>query len=82
MTPDIGDSTFQQVFFTNRLQHLEVVEIRRNTQLTLLTVSCLLVQCDHLHTLVDLAGWEGVTREELGELKEHMRATNMDIKFD
>ena len=76
MTPDIGDSTFQQVFSTNRLQvamkdqlyatartqHLETLEIRQNSRLTLLTLSCLLVQCDNLHTVLDIAGWQGVTR--------------------
>ena len=77
MTPDIADSTFQEVFSTNRLQvaakgqmlcthpltqHLETLEIRQNSGLTLLTLSCLLVQCDNLHTVLDVAGWQGVAR--------------------
>jgi len=82
MTPDIGDSTFQLVFSTNRLEHLESLEIRQNTQLTLLTLSCLLVQCNNLHSVVDVAGWQGVSREELEELKEHMRISNIDILFE
>ena len=61
-SPPTGSRWHQRVNCYAPTQHLETLEIRQNSGLTLLTLSCLLVQCDNLHTVLDVAGWQGVAR--------------------
>ena len=76
---DISDHCFDQILINNRLQYLEHVEIRKTDLLTMKTVSNLLLYCDNIKSILDIAGWSQVDPADLEELVIHMVQNNIDI---
>ena len=76
---DITDQCFDQILVNNRLQYLEHVEIRRTELLTMKTISNLLLYCDNIKSILDIAGWSQVDPADLEELVIHMVQNNIDI---
>ena len=76
---EITDQCFDQIFASNKLQHLEEVEIRKSEFLTMRTVSNLLLYCDKIKSVLDLQAWAGVEEADLEELVIHMNQNNIDI---
>ena len=76
---DITDHCFDQILMNNRLQYLELVEIRKTELLTMKTISNLLLYCDNIKSILDIAGWTQVDPADLEELVIHMIHNNIDI---
>ena len=79
MNCGITDSTFDKIFINNKFQYLEEVEIKKNDELTMKTVSNLLLYCDKLRSILDLDEWSKVNKDDLEELKYHMKENNIDL---
>jgi len=79
MNCQVTDDCFDMVFSQNKLQYLEMVEIRKSNFLTMKTLGNLLLYCDNLKSILDIDGWTNINKVDLDELKEHMQENNADI---
>ena len=70
------------IFTNNKFQYLEHVDIKKNSELTLATVSNLLLFCDNLRSVLDVAEWSQVNKADLEELKYHMKENNIDLVLE
>lgn len=77
----ITDDIFDLVFVHNRFQYLEEFEVRKSDDLTIKTVSNLLLYCDNIRSILDLSYWSKVSREEFFELSQHMTENNIDMRL-
>ena len=75
----ITDSTFDQIFLNNKFQYLEEVEIKNNDELTMKTLSNLLLYCDNIKRILDVDEWSKVNKSDLAELKDHMKENNINL---
>ena len=75
----ITDSTFDKIFPDNKFQYLEEVEIKENDELTMKTLSNLLLYCDNIKSILDVDEWSKVNKSDLAELKYHMKESNIDL---
>ena len=78
----ITDQCFDRIFPQNKFQYLEQIEIRKNDLLTMRTLSNILLYCDNITSILDIDGWSKVDRDDLEELREHMRDNNIDIVLE
>jgi len=78
----ITDQCFDKVLPRNRFQYLQQIEIRKNDFLTMKTLSNILLYCDNISSILDIEGWSKVNREDLEELRAHMRDSNIDIELE
>eukprot|EP00092_Neocalanus_flemingeri_P011127 GFUD01011983.1.p1 GENE.GFUD01011983.1~~GFUD01011983.1.p1 ORF type:complete len:587 (+),score=118.39 GFUD01011983.1:23-1783(+) len=78
----ITDQCFDRIFPHNKFQYLEKIEIRKNDLLTMKTLSNILLYCDNIKTILDIEEWSKVDRDDLEELREHMRDNNIDIVLE
>jgi len=79
MNCGIGDSTFDQILSNNKFQYLEEIDIKKNDELTMKTLSSLLLYCDNLRSILDVDEWSKVNKSDLAELKYHMKESNIDL---
>jgi len=77
----LTDEVMDKVFIENKLQYLEEFEVRKSELLGMPTVSSLLLHCDNLRCILDLAAWSRITKENLDELKQHMKENNIEMKL-
>ena len=78
----VNDEIFDNVFSNNKFQYLEKVEIKKNSELTLATLSNLLLYCDNLQSVLDVEEWSQVDKADLEELKYHMKENNIDLVLE
>ena len=79
MNSGIGDSTFDQILSNNKFQYLEEIDIKKNDELTMKTLSSLLLYCDNLRSILNVDEWSKVNKSDLAELKYHMKESNIDL---
>jgi len=77
----VNDDLFDKVFVENKLQYLEEFEVRSSTELTMKTVSRLLLYANNIRSIMDLSCWDKVSSEEFLELMEHMKASNIELEL-
>eukprot|EP00092_Neocalanus_flemingeri_P012383 GFUD01013351.1.p1 GENE.GFUD01013351.1~~GFUD01013351.1.p1 ORF type:complete len:606 (+),score=129.36 GFUD01013351.1:29-1846(+) len=75
----ITDSTFDNIFPTNKFQYLEEVEIKKNDELTMKTLNNLLLYCDNIRSILDVTEWSKLNKSDLAELIFHMKENNIDL---
>ena len=64
------------------LRHLTDLVILRSYELSMSAVESLISCCPRLTMLGEMDGWEGVTSQQISELREKIKKYNWDLDID
>merc|ERR1712156_248510 len=82
MSTSISDKTWSEVLVKTSLSRLETIEIQKCSKVTMHGIELLLANCDKLTSLKDMTYFDGVTSEELENLKTRIKESNLNIIFE
>ena len=74
-----NDATVANVIERGALKEIEEIRILRSYELTMQAVDQLINECPNLTLLSEMDGWEGITEEELRNLRARIKYENMDL---
>ena len=61
------------------MRNIEEIRILRSYELTMGAVQALLQACPRLKVLAEMDGWEGITEQELLQLREDIKRNNWEL---
>ena len=74
-----NDTTVVNILERGALKRIEEIRILRSYELTMRAVNLLIEECPNLTLLSEMDGWEGITEEELRELRDRIKSNNLDL---
>ena len=74
-----NDTTVINILERGALKKIEEIRILRSYELTMRAVNLLITECPNLTLLSEMDGWEGISEEELRELRARIKSDNLDL---
>ena len=75
----LDDATLERVIAQGGLRRAREIRIPQTYELTMRSVQRMLDSCSELSVLAGIEGWAGVSEQELGLLRNSVRAENYDL---
>ena len=75
----LTDNDLEKILQINKMQHLKAWNMPQTKYLTIYSVNLLMDHCSKLESITDLNYWEGISKEELKNLRKTVIDANYDL---